>query len=981
MYTQDSINQIIQNTSLEVIANQSLELKKSGTSLKGDCPFCKTKQKFYIVPQKQIFKCHQCGVGGNGAVKFLMKSQELSFLDSIKICSDHCGIPMKKIESPNSKKEENTSSKHSFRDKQLRQSGLTNNSQISELADGTPINRYESGSVDKFWNRIEGDDMILHYVDLDGQLETFLHPKTGDEVPFTRIRHQHPENHPDSNGKPMKYRQRAKSGSHLWLPELLRKTFKEGQEIDKLYITEGEKKADKMCQHGMMSIGLMGINNLSFDSKIKDTFRRILNACKVKNIIFLLDSDWKSLSRKIDKSIETRPLLFFKAVKKFKEYFIAFQKENLSLEIYFSYVKDNEINAKGVDDLMVEILKGKEDKLEKEYKKIFTENNPAGEYIDCHKITNLSDDQIASFWHLNDKKELARFHKNSLTEKRSFLIGNIKYKFNENGELKCLDEVKEDEKFWRIESKIMKDGEVKKSYHFKYQGMRVFLRNRGFGRIQLPNGDFRFVRVINKVVKEVTHAMINDFIFRYVEEVCDKPILEMLLRGGSQYLGQEKLSRMYLRKVNFIKPEKNRQRLFFKNSYWEINEGKIISKLYDDLEGNIWENQVLNFTPHLTTPIVEVGRENQNFYGDVSSDFEKCHIAQFLYRTSIHSWKDHSQLLQNEKGEKHWVEKNNLSLSLKEKTTTFDHTVAKMIAIGYLLHNHLDPSETKAVICMDGKESEVGASNGGTGKSLFGQIIDQMIPTVIIDGKKQRLTEDQFIYEEADERTQNIFVDDCRANLDFEFFFSQISRGITINGKGVKRYSRPAPKFLFTTNHALNGEGNSFRRRQFLLSFSDWYNQYRTPKQDFNCVLFKGWDTAQWNLFYNFMANCIQTYFKYKLKYEIPIEDLAKRKLRQSMGENFLEWATLYYSNDYMINKKVDKNIAYNIFLEEYPQSRKYSNKRKFKKQVKLFCQYANLAFNPIASIQGGDIKSNGKEFFIVANDDFNPLGFETISA
>lgn len=980
MYSKDSIDRVIQNTSLEAIAGQDLELQKAGKSLKGDCPFCNAKQNFYVIPQKQIFKCHQCQVGGKGAVKYLMKTKDITFLESLEICSSHCNIPLEKVGDSTQHNHQKITSDKTFRDNQLQGSGITNNSQISELADGKPINRYESGSVDKFWNRVEGDDMILNYVDLNRRLETYTHPKTGDEIPFTRIRHQNPDDHIGNNGEPMKYRQRAKSGSHLWLPEVMIKGFKAEDEIKTLFITEGEKKADKMCQEGMMAIGLMGINNLSGDSKMKKTFLELLKKCKIENVVFFLDSDWNDISKKSKKPIETRPQLFFYAVKKFRDYFLDFQKEGILLEVFFSYVLPNKVNAKGVDDLLVSKLEEKESEYFQDFEKINEEDNCFGEYFNCHKISNLSDSRLMNFWHLNNKKDLAKFNQEELSSREYFFIGSLRYKFDGTGELICLDELKEDEKFWRVDTKILKDGEIKKTYHFQYQGMRVFLRKRGFGRILLPNNDFRYVRVIGKVVKEVTTSMINDFVFKYVEENCEKAILEMLLRGGSQYLGQEKLSKMYLLNLEFVKSEKNRQYLFFENSYWEINKDKIISKNYDDLNGFIWENQVIDFSPKLTLPLVKINREFHNFCGTPSPDFENCHIAQFLHRTSFHSWKDYFELKQNEKGERNWVEKLNTNVSLEERKKTFNHMVSKMIAIGYLLHNYLDPSETKAIICMDGAETEVGSSNGGNGKSLFGQIINQLIPTVIIDGKKQRLTEDQFIYEEVDERTQNIFVDDCRANLDFEYFFSQISRGITINGKGVKRYSRPAPKFLFTTNHAINGDGNSFRRRQFFISFCDWYNEFRTPKEDFGCVLFNEWDSTQWNLFYNFIGECIQTYFKYKLQYEIPLDDLGRRKLRQRMSEDFLEWATLFYSSDHMLNKKVEKNIAYNKFLEDHPQRRKYSSMRKFKKKVKLFCQYNDLAFNPIASIPGGDIKSNGKEFFIIANDNFNPQDYDTIS-
>ena len=75
------------------------------------------------------------------------------------------------------------------------------------------------------------------------------------------------------------------------------------------------------------------------------------------------------------------------------------------------------------------------------------------------------------------------------------------------------------------------------------------------------------------------------------------------------------------------------------------------------------------------------------------------------------------------------------------------------------------------------------------------------------------------LYENADERTQIILFDDVRVNFNFEFLFSQITTGLLINPKGEKRYKVDPPKFIVITNHALNGDGNSFDRRQYAISF------------------------------------------------------------------------------------------------------------------------------------------------------------------
>ena len=113
---------------------------------------------------------------------------------------------------------------------------------------------------------------------------------------------------------------------------------------------------------------------------------------------------------------------------------------------------------------------------------------------------------------------------------------------------------------------------------------------------------------------------------------------------------------------------------------------------------------------------------------------------------------------------------------------------SKMTAIGYLLHKYRDKSCEKAVIAMDGRLSEVGESNGRTGKSIVGFAIGEVVPQVYIGAKSKDLEHDPFLFKEVTEKTDNIFLDDVRANIDFEFFFPIITGKLMVNTKGVKRF-------------------------------------------------------------------------------------------------------------------------------------------------------------------------------------------------
>jgi DNA primase len=975
MISEFCVEKIKGSTKIEDIIPGFIPLIKSGSSLTGECPFCGQKKKFFVTPSKQIYKCFKCGKGGNHAISFLREYKKMSYPEALRYCAGKKGIPVEEEEN-----DRKLPGAPPFRDQQLRQSGIPDNCQTGQLVDGTPINRYEAGTIGKNWKIVSGDDLVLNYVGLEGRLTVYTHPETGRPTPFVRVRFKYPQEHKDRNGHPIKYLQPSKSGSHLWIPETARKACLGGDEAETLFVTEGEKKADKLCIHGMMAVGIMGIHNLSLDEKMTDEFKKFIQRCQVKHVVFLLDADWQDLSAKEDTPVEARPATFFSAVKKFRDYFYHFNKDGIHLDIYLACLKKNRDQEKGVDDLLANSLKGKEEKLLGDFEMAKADRQGNGEYLVCHNITTLPEYKLKALWHLQDVHAFAAHHKEVLVKRGSFRFKRREWTFGENEELVVKNPLQPEEQYWRVEENTDRGGKLRRKYLFNYQNIRIFLRNRGFGRLALPNGKYRFVQQNGKVLKEVNPVGIQNYVTNYTEDIGENEVLEMILRGGSQYLGPDKLDRLYEFKPEFMQPEPDSQYLFFKNCYWKITAEGITQKPLDDLPACIWEQQIIPFEPEsLAQPMVEVARKNGKFLAGQSGEAEKCHFLQFIERTSTFDWKDYHELQENEKGLKKWVPVKPLSMSDRAGDEFTAHVVSKLIAMGYLLHAYHNKSEARAIICMDGTETEVGTSEGGTGKSIFGKSLEYVVSVVTIDGKKHKLAEDNFLYEEVDERTKVLFFDDCRTNLDFEHFFGQITTGITVNGKGVKRYSLPAPKFLFTTNHAINGEGNSFKRRQYLVSFSDWYNEYRTPKDEFGCILFDDWDYEQWNLFYNTIACCIQTYLKYGLQYTVPSANLEKRKLRQQTGESILEWASVYFDQSGNRNKRVNKKVAYDDYKEHYPS---YTGIQQFKKKVKLYCRYAGLHFNPNApGGEGGDIKSNGKEYFVVADENFDANQCETIDA
>ncbi|MDP2168391.1 MAG: DNA primase [Thermodesulfovibrionales bacterium] len=79
---------------VEIISDY-VSLKKSGQNFKGICPFHSEKTPSLVVsPHKQIFHCFGCGAGGDIA-GFLMKYENLSFPESLRILAKKAGVALK----------------------------------------------------------------------------------------------------------------------------------------------------------------------------------------------------------------------------------------------------------------------------------------------------------------------------------------------------------------------------------------------------------------------------------------------------------------------------------------------------------------------------------------------------------------------------------------------------------------------------------------------------------------------------------------------------------------------------------------------------------------------------------------------------------------------------------------------------------------------------------------------------------------------
>lgn len=98
-YSDELIDDIKNSNDIVDIISQYVILKRSGRNFFGVCPFHKEKTpSFSVSPDKQIFHCFGCGVGGN-VIHFISKIENVNFRESLEMLAERAGITLPTIDS------------------------------------------------------------------------------------------------------------------------------------------------------------------------------------------------------------------------------------------------------------------------------------------------------------------------------------------------------------------------------------------------------------------------------------------------------------------------------------------------------------------------------------------------------------------------------------------------------------------------------------------------------------------------------------------------------------------------------------------------------------------------------------------------------------------------------------------------------------------------------------------------------------------
>ena len=98
-YSEEIIEEVRQNNDVVDVISQYVHLSRKGRNYFGLCPFHNEKSpSFSVSPDRQIFHCFGCGVGGN-VYTFLMKIEGITFKEALETLAEKANIQLPVLES------------------------------------------------------------------------------------------------------------------------------------------------------------------------------------------------------------------------------------------------------------------------------------------------------------------------------------------------------------------------------------------------------------------------------------------------------------------------------------------------------------------------------------------------------------------------------------------------------------------------------------------------------------------------------------------------------------------------------------------------------------------------------------------------------------------------------------------------------------------------------------------------------------------
>ena len=463
-----------------------------------------------------------------------------------------------------------------------------------------------------------------------------------------------------------------------------------------------------------------------------------------------------------------------------------------------------------------------------------------------------------------------------------------------------------------------------------YEGMRNLINSKGFYKRQLTNDTHIYVKLVNNIIEEVTPDAINDEVRMYVDglpksikfeyndekfSIPHEVLRNTYLKQHHNIINQKWLTNLEKHTTPILKDTEKTAYFVFDNCFVEVTKDGIQTKDVSVLNGFcIWKDQIIKHS----------FQYKEDRMGDLG-EFEK-----FIHNVC-----------------------NNDPQRIN----------ALCSAIGYLLHNHFDPTKGQVVLLYDEKLTDTKNPQGGTGKGLIVSSIRILRKTAKIDGKNYK-SDDKFKFSNVTPSTQLVWIDETNKYFDFKDLFSCTTDGWQVERKFQNKFDispKDSPKIVICSNTILDNKGSSNKRRQFIIELSDYYSckiitGTEEPIKDEHGVLFSDeWDKTEWNNFFSLMLDCSQNYLTNGLCNYQRI-NVELNLLKQQTCDEFMEYVI---NTPPPLNESFDIRGIFDQFKASYFGEDSQLKQRTFTNWIKKYCSAKNYQF-------GNSGKSNGVIFYLI---------------
>jgi hypothetical protein len=403
--------------------------------------------------------------------------------------------------------------------------------------------------------------------------------------------------------------------------------------------------------------------------------------------------------------------------------------------------------------------------------------------------------------------------------------------------------------------------------------LRGFLVEEGFSQFQITKDRTSKKRIIlnNNGILELQNAnLVKSWLLNYFEQIDEVDYSTGKVfgtRNGGSSLKHEVLSSVQSYSTSKVESVLTQLKVFSQGGY----KGSEKIELFNDSEG-VAHFRFLNGVVVITKDEIKIIP-----YSQVKNDSAVWESSIIQRNIEI----DDSKGLWEQYCECAMSFKNHDKKSdvwMKNYDLSEDQYLAMRTGYGYLLHTYNSPSVPKCVYFID-RDSELNRAQGGNGKSFVMQSIEHFKSTVMIDGRVFRKSMDsggQFQFSMVRPDTTLCVIDDIRPEFNFDMLFSKITGDMQIEMKGKDIQIIPQkdkPKFGITTNYVIAGTGISYKRRQHIVEFGNYWSHCNDidekPSDEKHLgkeLLTDSFTDKDWNQFYTYGFNCLQEYFQKGLK-------------------------------------------------------------------------------------------------------------------